>query len=173
VPETYTIRHNQGMRSAFALLVVAACGARVSSRPDSVECAGGDAHVTAPDGSCLVWFQSPKIWVDAKAACDGAGWHLASLTSAEIDAAAETLCGSSDTFTGGNDRAVEGTFVWDHGEPFVYTNWESGEPSNGAGKYQEDCLVIAASRAAKGWDDRPCDPSEVPSSGNFPYLCQY
>lgn len=170
------------------LVLVMACGARLGTAPDgrtadagrdaalppdSVMCAGGDAHAAAPDGTCLVWFATPKIWVDAKAACEAQGWHLASLTTAAVDSVAETLCGTSDTFSGGNDLAVEGTFVWDHGEPFVYTNWELNEPSNGAGTYEEDCLVIAASRPAKGWDDRPCDPTQVAASGSFPYLCQY
>jgi hypothetical protein len=179
VPETYTIRHNHGMRSIAALLVFAACGARLESRPDASSapdaapiCAGGDAYARAPDGTCLMWFQAPLTWVEAKAACAANGAHLASLTSARVEATAEDLCGMTDTFTGGNDRAVEGTFVWDDGQPFSYTDWRPNEPSNGGGAYEEDCLVVAASRPGKGWDDRPCDPTQVATSGSFAYLCQ-
>jgi len=175
VPETYTIRHNQGMRWAVSLFVLAACGgAHVGGGgPDARACEGGDAHATAPDGSCLVWFSTHETYVAAQSACAGIQAHLAYLKSADIDAVAEPLCGSSDTFAGGSDIAVEGMWVWNDGTPFGYTNWETGEPSNGGPTYQEDCLVIAASRAAKGWDDRPCDGSQISISGSFSYLCQY
>jgi hypothetical protein len=31
---------------------------------------------------------------------------------------------------GFNDEAVEGRFVWENGDPVVYTNWNAGEPNN-------------------------------------------
>jgi hypothetical protein len=33
-------------------------------------------------------------------------------------------------WTGFNDVATEGTFVWSSGEAVTYTNWEAGEPNN-------------------------------------------
>ena len=157
------------MRSAVVLML-AACGANVSAVAPA--CTGGDAHALAPDGKCLEWFAGPAMWTDARTACEAAGGELASIPSAAVDGVAEPLCGTTDTFTGGNDRGIEGTFVWLDGQPFTYTNWEAGEPSNGGGQYEEDCLVIAASRAAKGWDDRPCDASQVPNAGSYAYLCE-
>jgi len=163
----------------LALLVLVGCGARLAGPGADVEgadaraCEGGDARMSAPDGSCLVWFEQPMIYVDAQAACHGMSAHLAYLKSADVDAVAEALCGTTDTFAGGDDLAMVFSFVWNDGTPFVYTNWESGEPNDGNGHYNENCLVIAASRAAKGWDDRPCDPSQVATSGSFAYLCQY
>ncbi|HTR53798.1 MAG TPA: C-type lectin domain-containing protein [Kofleriaceae bacterium] len=159
-----------------ALLVVCGCGAQLASAAagaDARPCEGGDQHATAPDGSCLVWFGSPMIYRDAQTACAAMSAHLAYLKTADVDAAAEALCEDMDTFAGGDDLAEPGMFVWNDGTPFVYTDWEAGEPNDGNGKYNENCLVIAASRAAKGWDDRPCDPSQVPTSGSFPYICQY
>jgi hypothetical protein len=164
------------MRRCVLLVALAACSARLGGPlPDARACEGGDRHMSAPDGSCLVWFSAKKDYVDAQAACATIDAHLAYVKTAELDGVAEPLCGASDTFAGATDRAVEGMWVWDDGTPLVYTNWESGEPSNGGsgGTYTEDCLVIAASRAAKGWDDRPCDPSQIPTSGTFAYLCQY
>mgnify|MGYP006213002293 CR=1 FL=1 len=74
---------------------------------------------------------------------------------------------------GGNDLATEATFVWDDNTAFVYTSWGDGEPNNANDNFQEDCVIIAGARLEKKWDDRPCDASEVPTSGTFAYLCQY
>jgi hypothetical protein len=142
---------------------------------DARACTGGDSHMVGPNGECLVMFTTPKTYVDAKAACAAIGAHLAYLEDAALDSIAETFVGSADTFIGLTDRAVEGTFVWDDGTPLVYSNWHTGEPNNGGSgsTYQEDCVIIAGARVGAQWDDRPCDPSEVPTSGTFAYLCEY
>ena len=119
-------------------------------------------------------FTTPATYVDAKAACAAMSAHLAYLEDATTDAAAEAFVGSANTFIGLTDLATEGTFVWDDGTPLGYSNWHTGEPNNGgSGGYQEDCAIIAGARVGAQWDDRPCDPSEVPTSGRFAYLCQY
>ncbi|HUJ62547.1 MAG TPA: lectin-like protein [Kofleriaceae bacterium] len=175
------------MRLVWPLVLVAACDARLGQHMNQVAsdarapdgaadarpCGGGDASMMEPGGTCLVLFDAPKIYVDAKAACAAIDAHLAFLKSAETDMAAETLAGTADTFAGATDLAMVGTWLWDDGTPMVYTNWETGEPNDGGGKYNENCLVIAASRPGKGWDDRPCDATQVPTSGSFPYICQF
>ncbi|HSN24865.1 MAG TPA: lectin-like protein [Kofleriaceae bacterium] len=182
------------MRSVVVGVLLAACGAQLggggggSDNPadahvdshaidaaiDARPCTGGDAHLVGPHGECLVMFTTPRTYVDAKAACAAINAHLAYLTDAQLDAAAETFVGSANTFIGLTDRAVEGTFVWDDGTPLGYSNWHTGEPNNGgSGGYQEDCAIIAGARVGAQWDDRPCDASEVPTSGTFAYLCQY
>ena len=142
---------------------------------DARPCTGGDAHMVGPNGECLVMFTTPKTYVDAKAACAAIDAHLAYLKDAALDSVAETFVGSADTFIGLTDLAVEGSFVWDDGTPVAYTNWHTGEPNNGGSgaTYQEDCAIIAGARVSAQWDDRPCDASEVPTSGVFAYLCQY
>jgi hypothetical protein len=141
---------------------------------DARVCAGGDAHMVGPNGECLVMFHTPKTYVEAKAACAAINAHLAYLKDAAIDSVAETFVGSANTFIGLTDIAVEGTFVWDDGTPLTYSNWHTGEPNNGgSGGYQEDCVIIAGARVGAQWDDRPCDPSQVPTSGMFAYLCEY
>lgn len=142
---------------------------------DARTCTGGNAAALAPDGSCLVHVTTPTIYAKAKTGCAslGAGAHLAFLKTADLDTFAETFIGSIDTFIGGNDIAVENTFVWEDGSPVSFTNWATNEPNNGNGTYEEDCIVIAGARVDKKWDDRPCDTTQVSTSGSFSYLCQY
>src|SRR5438309_11336259 len=96
----------------------AAQDAPIDAPADARAGTGGDAQATTPIGSCLVWFATPTIQLDARAACVALGAHLAYLKSAEVDAVAEPLVGTADTFIGGTDRATEGAFVWDDGTPF-------------------------------------------------------
>lgn len=140
---------------------------------DARPCTGGNAAAVAPDGSCLVHVTTPVTYAAAKSACMAMNAHLAYLKAAPLDTFAQTFIGAVDTWIGGTDLVTEGTFLWDDGTAFVYTAWAAGEPNNGGNTYQEDCVVIAGSRAEKLWDDRPCDATEVPTSGTFAYLCQY
>jgi Lectin C-type domain len=179
-------------RAACAVVLASACGAHlagdsdappldgklvrdggVDAPVDARPCTGGSSAMVGPDGSCFVLVTTPKAYLQAKAACEAMNAHLAYLKNAALDNFAETFVGNLDTYIGGSDRITEGTFLWEDGAPFVYTNWEANEPSNGGGTYQEDCVVIAGSRAGKQWDDRPCDATEVPTSGSFAYLCNY
>jgi hypothetical protein len=180
-------------RAAFAVGLLAGCGAHLgggdsdATPGDSViyrdassdglvdgrPCTGGTTAMTGPDGSCFVFVATPKTYLLAKAACEAMNAHLAYIKSAALDTFAEGFIGAVDTWIGGSDRATEMTFVWEDGTPFVFTNWHTGEPNNGGGTYQEDCVIIAGARVDKQWDDRPCDATEVATSGNFAYLCNY
>ena len=185
-------------RAAFAVLLVAGCSAKLGpgggddqfqppdanevlrdagadAPPDARPCMGGTMAQVAPDGSCLVFIATPVTNVQAKAACTAMSAHLAYLKTAAVDMFAEQFVGTTETWIGASDRATEGTFIWDDGAALVFTNWGVGEPNNGGlnATYQEDCVIIAAMRPTKQWDDRPCDASEVPTSGNFATLCQY
>jgi hypothetical protein len=186
------------MRCCFAIaaLLVAGCEARlgpggavdgsvVDGDPgrdagadapiDARPCAGGTMAQVAPDGSCLVFVATPRSYAEAKADCAAMSAHLAYLKDAALDTFAESFIGTANTWIGASDLATEGTFVWDDGTPLSFTNWHAGEPNNGGpdATYQEDCAIIAGERVGKQWDDRPCDASEVPTSGSFAYLCQY
>ena len=181
---------------AFALLLVAGCGAElgggsteVSETPDATvkrdaavpmadaarPCTGGTASMTAPDGSCFVFVSTPVTYLAAKQACTNMNAHLAYLKTAALDTAAEAFVGTTNTWIGASDLGTEGTFVWDDGSALVFTNWHAGEPNSGGpdATYQEDCVIIAGARVDKQWDDRPCDASEVANSGVFAYLCHY
>lgn len=177
------MRRWAGASSALALL---ACNAHLGALPDAAAirdasrdgapCTGGDTH--ASDGTtCFQLFATPKIWLDAKAACESvAGRQFAKILDASQNALVASLAQGHDTFLGGTDAAMEGTWLWADGTPITYTNWRVGEPSNGGagGTYVENCLVIEGSKTPDDtWDDRPCDPSQVATSGSFPFICSY
>ena len=183
------------MSRAALFIVLAACGAQVDGGNGTVDgpsadarsdapppgdapadaraCAGGDAAMTAPDGSCFVLFTTPTSYGDAQASCASLSAHLAFLKTAELDTAAEAFVGTNDTFIGFSDQAAEGSFVWDDGSPHVFDNFASTEPNSGGGSYEEDCVLIAGVRPTKQWDDRPCDPAALPGFGLYAYLCQF
>jgi len=77
-----------------------------------------------------------------------------------------------DALIGANDLGAEGTFVWDDGSLLTYVHWDTGEPNNGAGMYEEDCVVkLGASNGA--WSDRPCSMAILMSvPGEYPYVCE-
>jgi hypothetical protein len=183
------------VRFVLALVLAAGCGVRLADDPTAHGIAdahpGTDApvaHVDAavppvdarpctgtsgPGGVCFVLVAGPATWADAKAACVAMSAQLAILDSAAKDSVAEAML-AVDTFIGGTDAVTEGTFLWVDGTPVGFTNWHTGEPNNGAGAYQEDCIVVAGARVGKGWDDRPCAPETgALTAGKYAYLCEY
>ncbi len=139
---------------------------------DARPCAGGNLAEAGPNNTCFVFFNTPSTWAAAKAACIAFNSHLAILDSAAADLVAESML-TVDAFIGATDAAVEGTFLWVDSSPLTYTNWHTGEPNNGNGNYQEDCVVVAGARVGKQWDDRPCGPEPGTTAGMYPYLCEY
>ena len=189
------------MRFVLALVLAAGCGVRLADDPtahgiadahpggapdvpvtpgdaaappvDARPCTGGDAHATGPNGVCFVFVTGPSTWIAAEAACVAMSARLAILDSAAKDSVAEAML-SVDTFIGGTDAITEGSFLWVDGTPLGFTNWHAGEPNNGNGAYQEDCIVVAGARVGKGWDDRPCAPETgAATAGRYAYLCEY
>jgi len=185
------------VRQLYLLVAVAGCGAKLAEDPTGVQhvvdapsedahlidaalppadarpCTGGQASAVGPNGECFIFVAGPVSWAEAKAGCLAMNAQLAILDTAAKDAFAEALV-TTDVFIGATDAAVENTFVWVDNTPVVYTNWHTGEPNNGGGAYEEDCVVVAGARTGKGWDDRPCAPTAaVPTAGSYGYLCDF
>ncbi|XP_061190434.1 aggrecan core protein-like [Saccostrea echinata] len=59
------------------------------------------------------------------------------------------------TWTGGNDRATEGVYVWEHSNTAIgFTNWDNINPDNYYAPNQEvDCIDMFYNGE---WNDRPC-----------------
>jgi hypothetical protein len=101
-------------------------------------------------------------WTDAEAAAESLGGHLVTVNDAAendwILSAFSNFGGQPRAlWTGLTDTAQEGVFTWSSGEPVAYTNWEAGQPDDGAGIYpHEDYVLIwpsAGSRSPGFWND--------------------
>jgi len=106
--------------------------------------------ITTYNGHIYASYTNNLMYHDeAKDFCEKAGGHLATITSsAENDALTSILPESSKSFwLGGDDSIKEDTWTWVTGEPFNYTNFETGEPNN---TDNEDYLTIYSSGK---WND--------------------
>jgi len=139
--------------------------------PDARICAGGDAHATDATGSCFMIFRTPKTRAAAQTDCIVNGAQLAIITSTQTNTVVTTLALGIDAFIGATDVAAEGTYLWPDGTALTFTNFRAGEPNNGNGSFQEDCLIIEGARNGT-WDDRPCAPPPV-GTGSYAYVCQF
>lgn len=84
-------------------------------------------------------FSEKKIWQDAAAACKKDG---AQLLTVEDDETGEWIKSEYPVWTGGNDHAKEGVFVWADGKPVGNNYWAEGEPDNGIGFVDHDCILV-------------------------------
>ena len=102
-------------------------------------------------------FDSAKSWTQAKNACSKQSGHLATITSQEendwiVSKIVQGMTGSV-AYIGGTDAQVEGVWKWITDEPFVYSNWNTGEPNNGnGGAPQSDNAIHADGTWDDGWD---------------------
>jgi hypothetical protein len=99
------------------------------------------------------WYRTtdPKTWLDARSEALADGAELVTVRSqAEMDWIVQQF-GSRELWTGLNDAASEGSFVWASGEPLGYTNWCAGQPDGGPGI--DAVRLSAACGLAGGWDD--------------------
>src|SRR3954471_24959787 len=90
-------------------------------------------------------------WFDAEQAVEarGCGWYLATLTSKTEDQFVFGLIKKNPNFfirgngpwLGGYQKdslhEKDGDWAWVTGEPFTYTNWATGEPSNRTAGHQD------------------------------------
>lgn len=140
-------------------------------------CDGGDAfHLDTTTGHCYIWFDQPVSKMEAAAACLAEEAYLATITSADENAAVALaapdvlpdpeVSSSIDSWLGGNDIAVENTFVWETGEPFAFDGFREGEPNNNNPNDPdgEDCMVFEGD--SNEWDDRSCN------LGVFRFICE-
>ena len=119
------------------------------------------------NGYCLYYSTVSKSWSAARADCASRsnGW-LVSITNGAMNSIVDTnravgtstywmgsTCGSSCVSYGG-------TWVWEDGQPGLYTNWANGYPSY---SNTEACLQMTSTTGS--WNDAPC-------STLFPYICQ-
>ena len=103
--------------------------------------ASGDAvQWRVEDGGNGHWYQCVRVlsgidWDSARAACQSAGGHLATIQSSGENSFVFALIGPASTWPmrfgpwlGG--LATPSGWAWVTGEPWTWTNWMPGEPNN-------------------------------------------
>ncbi len=131
-------------------------------------CEGGDANAEDGSGNCYVAFKlaaNRKTRANAEAACEALDMTLAIVNAADSNATVQSLIVGLDTWLGATDAVTEGTFLWPDNTPLVFANFRAGEPNNGAGTGQEDCLIIEGGKGGT-WDDRNC-------GFTLPFVCSF
>ncbi len=73
--------------------------------------------------------------------------HLVTIADAEENEFVRSII-TKDCFIGATDWINDGEFIWNTGEPFVYSNWKEGEPNN-----QDGETVIEMYRDDGTWND--------------------
>jgi hypothetical protein len=157
--------------ATIALAAQAGCGRIAFDDEPLVECA------SAPDaGHCYSLFTTPATWHDARAACESLGptTHLVTIDGPRENDFAFRLAATipndpsqtnpnqrSRMWMGGSELETVTVWTWITGEPFDYTNWREGEPSDPG---SESCLIMLGEIDGL-WDDRPCDVE-------YEYLCE-
>ena len=131
------------------------------------------------------WYEAVSVpggisWTDANSAAIGMGGYLASITSADENTFVYSLV-DDDTYwkqevydhyngpwlggiqTTGSPEPAD-NWQWVDAEPFVYTNWNSGLPNNGAfGENGEDSIHFMGwgSEREPMWNDAPHEDTQI------------
>ncbi|XP_049617585.1 C-type mannose receptor 2-like isoform X1 [Syngnathus scovelli] len=82
-------------------------------------------------GFCYKYFEDERNWADAQQLCRHFGAELVSIRTemeqARVKSASEFE--TNDLWTGLNDLALPGTFVWSDQRKVTFTHWAAGEPN--------------------------------------------
>lgn len=102
-------------------------------------------------------------WTDARQACINMGGHLVTVTSAAENNFIFGLWPSG--WIGLTDEVTEGVWKWVTGEPYSWSNWNSGEPNNAG---NEDYIQFVGGGK---WNDLP--NNSLPYVLEFEYIVDY
>jgi hypothetical protein len=121
------------------------------------ECCTGDSDTTAAHD--YFYCAQTKTWGDAEAYCELDDMTLATMGDAAENGIAASFVGS-ETFIGGSDEALEGTWEWADGSAWGYTHWSGGEPNDPGHSQNCTSMIVGGT-----WYDAPC-------SSSFPFICE-
>jgi hypothetical protein len=147
--------------SAVAFLAAASCATALADSGIVINPANGHSYQR---------IDTVLTWSSARSTCAGRGGYLATLTSqAENDFVYANVAQQGvDTWLGGTDEVVEGTWQWVTGEPFTYANWFPGQPDNNAGSGQ-DYLAFTSFDTLGRWDDAGLPATDMSRA----YICEW
>jgi hypothetical protein len=118
-------------------------------------------------GHDYLFCEDAKSWTSAKSSCANFGYGLLTINDSIEENWAYHMAGNishEKWWMGLNDRASEGRFVWDSGQPVTYSHWYWGEPNNSVGG-NEYCAQLNRFYPDFGWNDEPCEL-------HFRYVCE-
>ncbi len=81
------------------------------------------------------YVQQYMLWTDARSYAESMGGYLVCITDESENGFVANLVGGACVWIGATDEAVNLTWEWISGEPFVYTAWRTGEPTDGGEDY--------------------------------------
>lgn len=102
--------------------------------------------ISNPANGHLYYLLDTSNWTTSETQAQSLGGHLVTVNDSAENAWVFSTFSSfggvtRDLWTGLNDAANEGTFVWANNEPLIFANWEPGNPDNGFG-FNEDYVHI-------------------------------
>jgi hypothetical protein len=172
--------------SCLVVLVALAIVAEYGSAASVDDCPAGvpkDNFLHVYQNSCFQFvYDRRRNYDDAKTDCQSRGGTLALLKTADIEGfvlkeigAHVLLHGQTNEplWIGLNDKANEGTFLWEDGDHLTYSNWAAGEGPHHLLPNLQDCVVISPLLGL--WFDEHCEADFITSiiDKGKPYICQY
>lgn len=142
--------------------------------------AAGDDTIVAdiPEGA-LSWnshyyavFDNCKSWEEAAEYCKSRGGHLATITSADENAALFSYInqiGYESAYFGLSDSVNEGSWTWVNGEVADYLNWHSGEPNGESST--EDYAMFYYKFSDGSWNDGEFGSGTA--NGGTAFICEW
>lgn len=144
------------MRSVLSILAVAL----VIGLPTA------SAQVTNPANGHVYLLTTPgQNILTARAAAVALGGYLVAINDSAEDAFIQANF-QSDYWIGLSDLTTEGTYVWDSGEPFSYSNWCPNEPSQTAPNHD---FVYMDSTCPGQWNDINATGVSLPGLVELPF----
>jgi hypothetical protein len=119
--------------------------------------AGCPCATASYGGHGYMFCTSTATWDTADRRYQGYGYLLATINDASEQAWLTTTAASYSSgrswWIGANDKSSEGSWRWDSGQSWSYSNWSSGQPDNGS--HSEDCGNMAG-YGSGAWNDEQC-----------------
>jgi hypothetical protein len=154
-----------------------------AGQPILISVGGATAGVTGnfdlvlditPNTSALVYAGNGHLYMltptqmditGARAFAASQGGYLVAINDAAENAwVASKMSASDKVWLGLSDEITEGVFLWDSGEPFIYSSWNAGEPNDSATCAGEDHVETVGGGY---WNDLTSGPNPCNSGIHF------
>ncbi len=113
--------------------------------------AGARSQVTNPSNGHVYMLTSASTTIQsARAEAAAAGGYLVAINDAAEQAWLVSTFPGQILFIGLSDEISEGTYLWDSGEPFAFSAWCPGEPTNGPFVDEAFAMMSYSARAGVG-----------------------